>query len=762
MPPSRKSRRPTRKELQQLKEYGELDPLNSMAGENDLDALIGNAISRSGYGRLSRSVHTVQERARRSKSDDSIKMLSSFSKTQRTPKADAYSKLLSSLSTKQSATFLKDNPLESDDEEHSDAENTDYDEENNDTEKLQQTEGSSDDNASDKNMRSDDEDDAARKSEDEYEVDEVDYTDLQDGADEEDAANAVETDKGDKANGDDDDVAEVYESGDFMAAHLEDDDSELAHKKLAAASQKEYKSVLIEDPIFGPIAWYNTTEEGIKEPNERPLKQRLVKPFHKLNRNGDLTEFQRPFFNWIDQYRDVVYSDRTFDKEDEITTMYALHAMNHVMKSRDRERKNNAKISKAQAAGKDSGEHRDRGFTRPRILILVPFRNNAYNVVKKLLKLASAEKELNSSRFEREYGPGEDEDNANRRKPMDYQQTFAGNIDDAFRIGLQLHHRTVKLYSDFYRSDILIASPIGLRMTTGAQGGDRKDFDFLSSIEMVVVDQCDVLLMQNWDHITHIFGCLNVIPKKDHGCDFSRVRNWALEGMAQYRRQTILISEYMTPEIQALFNNNCRSIEGKLRVKPTYDGSITNVVAKVSQVFKRVAVGRLASAADERFAHFTENVLPEIEKSAKDDKHTVIFVSSYFDFVRVRNHLRDKNSSFVAISEYSTRSEAMNARRKFHAGELSFILYSERAHFYHRYPIKGIHHMVFYSLPDHPHYYSEMVNLMLTSNDPSASADKLSCTAFYTKYDQLKVERVVGTRLVSQLLQSERAQYTFA
>ncbi|KAJ1798364.1 rRNA-binding ribosome biosynthesis protein utp25, partial [Coemansia sp. RSA 2399] len=179
-------------------------------------------------------------------------------------------------------------------------------------------------------------------------------------------------------------------------------------------------------------------------------------------------------------------------------------------------------------------------------------------------------------------------------------------------------------------------------------------------------------------------------------------------------------------------------------------------------VFKRVVVGRLASAADDRFAHFTENVLPEIERSAKDDKHTVIFVSSYFDFVRVRNHLHDKNVSFAAISEYSTRSEAMGARRRFHAGELSFILYSERAHFYHRYPIKGIHHMVFYSLPDHPSYYSEMVNLMLTSNDPTASADKLSCMALYTKYDQLKVERVVGTKLVSQLLKSDRAQYTFA
>ncbi|KAJ2339779.1 rRNA-binding ribosome biosynthesis protein utp25, partial [Coemansia sp. RSA 2618] len=154
--------------------------------------------------------------------------------------------------------------------------------------------------------------------------------------------------------------------------------------------------------------------------------------------------------------------------------------------------------------------------------------------------------------------------------------------------------------------------------------------------------------------------------------------------------------------------------------------------------------------------------LPDLEKSALNNKHTVLFASSYFDFVRIRNHCKEKGYVFAAISEYSTKSEAMRARMKFYDGELQFILYSERAHFYHRYPIKGIHHLVFYSLPDHPHYYSEMVNLMLTSNDETVSADQLSCTVFFSKFDQLKLERIVGTGLVPQLLSGERSQFTFA
>ncbi|KAJ1886730.1 hypothetical protein LPJ81_006650, partial [Coemansia sp. IMI 209127] len=212
MPPSRKSRRPTRRELQQLKEYGELDPLNSMTGENDLDALIGNAISRSGYGRLSRS---VQERTRLNKGydDSDAKLLSSFTKSQKVHRASAYSKLLSSFSTKQGAAIRKDNAIGSDDEEPSDAESM----EDSYVEELEQQEAessSSNDNMSDANTREGDDDDA------EYEVDEVDNNELED---EGDAADAAEDDKGDKEE--EDDIAEVYELGDFMAAHLADDES---------------------------------------------------------------------------------------------------------------------------------------------------------------------------------------------------------------------------------------------------------------------------------------------------------------------------------------------------------------------------------------------------------------------------------------------------------------------------------------------------------------------------------------------------------
>ncbi|KAJ2304650.1 rRNA-binding ribosome biosynthesis protein utp25 [Coemansia sp. RSA 2706] len=749
MPPankSGKSNKLSRKQLQQLKDYGELDPLSSAIDEGGLDDAIGKALGRSGYGQFTGKFRAGKVTEKRING----RGRPSLAKSRRSARPDAYSRLLNSLSsTAGSIPAASSEAIVSDDE--------DMDEDLAESEEsgadIAAGSASDEDGDNGEGMQSGTEDgDTINK---EYGVDEVDNDELESG------------------DGDDmepEDVAaseprEAYEAHDYMESHYTNVDSEKLHKKLAAVTNKEYQQSVVEDEVFGPAAIFDVAGESMKPANPQPLKQKLIASFHALNKSSQFSSFQQRLFNWFDQYRDVAFVGRSMANEDELTTTYALHALNHVMKAKDREHKNSSKLAKAHAAGKDAGELRDRGFTRPRVLIILPFRNDAYKLVGKLLKLLSTKQEMNLSRFTKEYGPDSEEErrhNANQRKPEDFRRTFAGNIDDAFRIGLQLHNKSVKLYADFYRADIIIASPIGLRMTTGAESGDRKDFDFLSSIEMVIMDQCDTLLMQNWDHVAHMFAHMNLMPKKDHGCDFSRVRSWCLDGMAQYRRQTILLSEYMTPEIQAAFNNHCRSIEGKVRVKPAYTGSINDVVAQVKQVFKRVSVRRLASASDDRFSHFIEQTLPELEKTELSTNHTVIFASSYFDFVRIRNHCKDKGLKFVAISEYSTKSEAMRARLKLHAGELQFILYSERAHFYYRYPIKGIRHMVFYSLPDHPHYYSELVNLMLNGNDESVAADELSCTAFYSKFDQLKLERVVGTKLALQLLSGDRSQFTFA
>ena len=62
----------------------------------------------------------------------------------------------------------------------------------------------------------------------------------------------------------------------------------------------------------------------------------------------------------------------------------------------------------------------------------------------------------------------------------------------------------VRLFSEFYQSDIIVASPLAVATLLGeppAEGEAGAPSDFLSSIEVAVVLRADVLSMQNWAHV---------------------------------------------------------------------------------------------------------------------------------------------------------------------------------------------------------------------------------------------------------------------
>ncbi|CAN7994301.1 unnamed protein product, partial [Ixodes pacificus] len=351
----------------------------------------------------------------------------------------------------------------------------------------------------------------------------------------------------------------------------------------------------------------------------------------------------------LGSYRDLLFPARTLNNGEEVRITYCLHALNHVLKRRSRVVHHNARLHKGAAS-----ELRDQGLARPQVLLVLPFRDSALRTVNALAKLLGAKDVAHRSRFEKEFGSPEEPPKKWLERPEDYERTFSGNTDDAFRIGLRVSGRSLRLYSDFYSSDILIASPLGLRTVIGAPGEKQRDFDFLSSVEFVAIDQAEVFLMQNWEHLLHLMEHLNLRPTAPHGADFSRVRLWCLQGWGRHFRQSAIFSQVALPPINALLTRHGNNYAGNVSViNPLPTGSISGkfVTVALPQVFRRFQCPQVSELADTRFAAFVERVLPQLLEAPGGG--VMVYVRSYLDFVRLRNHLRRTEASFTQTCEYT-------------------------------------------------------------------------------------------------------------
>lgn len=293
---------------------------------------------------------------------------------------------------------------------------------------------------------------------------------------------------------------------------------------------------------------------------------------------------------------------------------------------------------------------------------------------------------------------------------------------------------------------------------------------------------------------------MNKIPKSPHGCDFSRVKPWYLDQQAQYLRQTILMSRYDTPEARSLFHRQCFNLEGKIRLEnSSLPGLLSTIRPGIKQVFERVDLaapgpkGLSGDAAvdevEQRFKHFITNVsrfprrhgcfvdnadaytqtVPALQRSAISRQNTLIVVPSYFDFVRLIDHFRkDDKISYTSISEYSSNSEISRARTMFFKGKKSFMVVTERFHFYRRYKLRGAKTIVFYALPEHAQFYTEFMETPFLpgrngdGDEVDVDVEEVSSRVLVSRFDALKLERVIGSQDARQILSRGDDRFVYA
>ncbi|KAI1895152.1 hypothetical protein AGOR_G00103360 [Albula goreensis] len=461
-------------------------------------------------------------------------------------------------------------------------------------------------------------------------------------------------------------------------------------------------------------------------------------------------------------YQDVYFPECSpLIEAPQVRSAYCLHVLNHVLKANSRVLAHNSQLRERKPGDDHQEELRDQGLTRPKVLILVPFRDGALRVVQTLISLMETRGRKmdvsNKKRFKDEFGEEPGDRPPNLSRPDDYHAVFSGNVDDHFRIGVSILRRSMRLYAPFYSSDIIIASPLGLRTVLGTEGESKRDFDFLSSIELLVVDQADVFLMQNWEHMLHVMKHLNLQPLDSHGVDFSRVRMWNLNTWSQCYRQTLLFSAIQDPQINNILSKHCFNYRGQVAVKNLpKTGSICQVLVQLPHVFQRFSSESFMDQ-DARFQFFVDKVLPQYRDAVMS--HTLIYVPSYFDFVRLRNYLKKEEMNFASVCEYSKKSEVSRARHFFQKGDTQFLLFTERFHFYKRYAIKGICNLIFYGLPTYAHFYSEVCNMLQAGS--SGEEASWTCTVLYSRYDMQRLAAVTGAPRAAQMLQSKKSVHLF-
>ncbi|KAA8496510.1 U3 small nucleolar RNA-associated protein 25 [Porphyridium purpureum] len=527
----------------------------------------------------------------------------------------------------------------------------------------------------------------------------------------------------------------------------------------------------------------------------------------------------RLFATAIGTYRDT-FCIYPMERDDLCTVrqLCAGHILSHLERSLVRTKRNSAKLKQAldearlleekknnsvsfshgehiEHVEEDDGALKDQGFTRPRVLFLTSMRNNAYDLVNAFISLCYPDPDLaekrvrNISRFRGEFlegghdvVPRSDGDDS----LAEHEYRFRGNIDDDFKLGIAYSHSGVKLFADFYESDCIVASPLGLvRLfeSAGSKGAihgkatklqekggavtesSKSISDFLSSIEVCIVDDTETLLMQNWEYVLTVFERMNKIPHRSREqTDYSRVREYFLNGQASLHCQTILLASYESALLSSLMRNISQNHMGALRIVQQVHatmGSVNNVLLRVPQSFLRVprAEDRL-TASTARFEYFTKQLLQRVGSMPR----TLVFVPSYFDFVRIRNYLArlrkdgylstiHKDFTYACLSEYANRPDMDRARSRFLSGRLSMLIYTERAHFFYRFVIRGANHVFFYGLPDNARFYSELVNMLqpngATQGHISSVLDRTgsngqSVTCLFDAFDTYALRRVVG------------------
>ena len=117
------------------------------------------------------------------------------------------------------------------------------------------------------------------------------------------------------------------------------------------------------------------------------------------SKTGSLTKIQQDLVDSVFQYNDIMYEYENYGKDEEqYRDLYSLHILNHIYKTRNRILKNNQKLQ-----DNPDSEFLDHGFTRPKVLIIAPNRDTAYDIIDTLINKSGIDQVDKKAKFKNQF-----------------------------------------------------------------------------------------------------------------------------------------------------------------------------------------------------------------------------------------------------------------------------------------------------------------------------------------------------------------------
>ncbi|KAF6742616.1 hypothetical protein DFP72DRAFT_860326 [Ephemerocybe angulata] len=208
--------------------------------------------------------------------------------------------------------------------------------------------------------------------------------------------------------------------------------------------------------------------------------------------------------------------------------------------------------------------------------------------------------------------------------PLDHVETFKGNLDDNFRIGVKRQGRAFGLNIPHTQARHLweqsqCTAPmlsLGYRLTTSNNGCSHNAEPGPRQLRL------------------H----LNKLPKESHDTDFSRIKPWYLDGLCfpvpLLVHPSIVIRD---PEMHSLFNSSLKNVTGKVKIDKQWSPIIPMESSQTSSTLT-AALSSLQNKSEKRFHHFMAQILPSILKISRAcvfmGEKSFLLVSECFHFYR--------------------------------------------------------------------------------------------------------------------------------